>query len=176
MKDKPVRKNEKQQGIVRHGVAMIISGGQTGVDRGALDAAIALGIAHGGCCPRGRLAEDGPIAARYQLQELESADYTVRTQQNVIDSDGTLILYRERLQGGTALTNRLAKAHAKPLLRVRLDRPISYECIVRWLRDNQIRTLNIAGPRRSSHPQIEVQTCEVITKLFSTKLDLPELY
>ena len=72
----------------------IVSGGQTGVDRGALDAAIAAGIPHGGWCPRGRLAEDGPIAAQYQLRETRSAKYYIRTRKNVLDSDATLILCR----------------------------------------------------------------------------------
>lgn len=157
----------------RHRIKKIVTGGQTGVDRGALDAAIALGIQHGGWCPRGRLAEDGPIAARYQLQELDSSDYADRTERNVIDSDGTLILYRDRLQGGTALTNRLAKAHGKPLLRVRLDRTIEFEKIVRWIADEGIEVLNIAGPRGSSHPDLQPQTCEMVKKLFACAEQLP---
>ena len=74
------------------GLRKIVSGGQSGVDRGALDAAIARGCNHGGWCPAGRRAEDGPIAERYQLRETEAAKYEVRTEQNVLDSDGTLIL------------------------------------------------------------------------------------
>jgi hypothetical protein len=151
-----------------HGVAKIVSGGQTGVDRGALDAAIALGIPHGGWCPKGRWAEDGPISHEYHLVELESRDYKVRTEKNVIDSDGTLILYRERLQGGTALTNRFAKEHGKPLLRIRIDRVIPYESIVSWLLENDIRVLNIAGPRGSSHAELESQVCEIVTRLFTS--------
>ena len=72
----------------------IVSGGQTGVDRAALDVALELGIAQGGWCPRGRLAEDGRIADRYRLVETESSEYRVRTEQNVLDSDGTLVLFR----------------------------------------------------------------------------------
>ena len=157
----------------RHGVLKIISGGQTGVDRGALDAAIALGIPHGGWCPKGRLAEDGPIDDRYQLTELPSSDYTVRTEQNVIDSDGTLIIYCDRLQGGTALTNRLAKAHNKPLMRIRTDRTIKYEQIVSWLHENRIRTVNIAGPRGSTYPQLQRQAYDIVCKLFSSAELLP---
>lgn len=156
-----------------HGVVKIVSGGQTGVDRGALDAAIELGIAHGGWCPKGRLAEDGPIAARYQLDELPSSDYADRTKRNVIDSDGTLIFYRDRLQGGTALTNRLAKEQGKPLLRVRLDQPVELERIIRWLHDEQVAVLNIAGPRGSSHPDLHQTTLELVKKLFRASGPLP---
>ena len=157
----------------RHRIKKIVTGGQTGVDRGALDAAIVLGIDHGGWCPKGRLAEDGPIADRYQLQELASSDYVDRTERNVIDSDGTLILYRERMQGGTALTNRLAKAYGKPLLRVRLDRPAEFDKIVRWIAEERIEILNIAGPRGSSHPDLERQTREFVQKLFTCAGHLP---
>ena len=94
--------------------AKIISGGQTGVDRGALDAAIALGVPHGGWCPHGRLAEDGIIPARYQLRQTDSPEYHVRTEKNVQDSDATLILYRGEMKGGTKLTWQLAERHAKP--------------------------------------------------------------
>ena len=99
----------------------IISGGQTGVDRGALDAAMELGIPHGGWCPRGRTAEDGRIPDRYQLRETDSPDYSFRTEQNVLDSDATLILYRGRIAGGTELTLRLARQHGRPHLVVDLD-------------------------------------------------------
>jgi hypothetical protein len=143
----------------------IVSGGQTGVDRGALDAAIALGIDHGGWCPNGRLAEDGVIPKRYRLQELKSTEYAARTEQNVVDSDGTLILYRERMTGGTALTNRLAKERGKPLLRVRLDQPIRYREISRWIAEEKIEVLNIAGPRGSSDPELESLTYAIVQKI-----------
>lgn len=158
-----------------HGVEKIVSGGQTGVDRGALDAAIELGIAHGGWCPRGRIAEDGRIAERYELVELDSPDYAARTLQNVIDSDGTLILYRERLQGGTALTNRLAKEQQKPLKRVRIDRPVRFESVIDWLIAHQIQVLNVAGPRGSSHPNLEGLANSFLKKLFSSTGQLPNL-
>lgn len=150
-----------------HAPLRIVSGGQTGVDRGALDAAIALGVPHGGWCPKGRLAEDGPIAERYLLQELESPDYAARTEQNVVDSDGTLILYYHALQGGTLLTHRLAKRYGKPIRRVRLDRRIDYGAVGRWLREHDIRVLNVAGPRASSHSGIEQRAFEVVKHLLT---------
>ncbi len=85
-------------------IAKIISGGQTGVDRAALDVAIELELPCGGWCPRGRLAEDGTVPDRYPLQETRSAEYAERTERNVIDSDGTLIIATRPLTGGTALT------------------------------------------------------------------------
>jgi hypothetical protein len=143
------------------------------VDRAALDAAIDLGIEHGGWCPAGRRSEDGRIADRYRLQEAETGDYAERTKLNVVDSDGTLILYRERLQGGTLLTHRLAKEIGKPLLRVRLDRPVDYARIVDWLRTHEVKILNVAGPRGSSHPELESRAKAALLKLFSSTAELP---
>jgi hypothetical protein len=149
-----------------HGIEKIISGGQTGVDQAALDVAIELGIPHGGWCPRGRLSEAGPIDAKYQLTELSSPDYAARTEQNVIDSDGTLIFYIARLQGGTALTNRLAKEHGKPVQRVRLDRSWNELHLIDWIHEHHIRVLNIAGPRASSQPKLYEQTVQALHRLF----------
>jgi hypothetical protein len=144
----------------------IVSGGQTGVDRGALDAAIALGITHGGWCPRGRLAEDGTIPARYQLCETDSPEYHVRTEKNVLDSDATLILCRGELKGGTKLTRQLAERHAKLCLVVDLDRPTDLEEIRRWLLQSQVATLNVAGPRESQSPGIAAQAEQLLLRLF----------
>ncbi len=168
-----IRKNKATE--QRHGVHRIVSGGQTGVDRAALDAAIELGFEHGGWCPKGRRAEDGPIAAKYQLIETDSIDYAVRTERNVLDSDGTMLLYRERLQRGTLLTHQLAKRHGKPLLRVRLDRPVSVDRVVRWFSENSIRVLNVAGPRASSQAGIEKQAFELLKKIFGASPSLPEI-
>ena len=100
----------------------IVSGGQTGVDRAALDVAMAMGIGHGGWCPAGRLSEDGTVPSRYELRETDSSDYPARTEQNVIDSDATLILYEGRLKGGTLLTRRICRRLKRPHLVVRIDR------------------------------------------------------
>lgn len=148
-----------------HFVRCIVSGGQTGVDRGALDAAIALGIEHGGWCPKGRIAEDGPIPRKYRLRETASPLYRFRTAQNVLDSDGTLILFRERLFGGTLLTHRLARRHRKPCLAIDLADPGPVATVAHWLHRQRIGTLNVAGPRESSAPGITQQACEFLRSL-----------
>jgi hypothetical protein len=131
-------------------LARIVSGGQTGVDRAALDVALALGIAHGGWCPRGRRAEDGRIPDRYDVREHESPDYAARTERNVIDSDATLVLTVGAPEGGTALTVRLADRHARPCLVVDLDDPPPPASVVAWLRTAGVGVLNVAGPREST--------------------------
>ena len=157
----------------------IISGGQTGVDRGALDAAIKLDLPHGGWCPRDRRAEDGPIPQRYQLQETAALDYKVRTEKNVEDADGTLILCRGPLKGGTNLTAQLAEVHNKPLLVIdlmelddltKLDGDalgLGVQHVHRWLADHQIETLNVAGPRESQNPGIARDACEFLTEVLA---------
>ncbi len=138
----------------------IVSGGQTGVDRAALDVAIFREIPHGGWCPKGRRAEDGPIPEVYQLKETHSNDYSVRTEQNVVESDGTLILYFNTLKGGTELTRRLAKRHKRPHLCIDLaevnnvDENSLRDKTKAWLASNNIGVLNVAGPRASSSSQI----------------------
>lgn len=145
----------------------IISGGQTGVDRGALDAAIELRLSHGGWCPRGRLAEDGSVPPRYQLCETDSSEYRVRTEKNVLDSDGTLILHAGRLAGGTALTRRLALQHQKPCLVVNLHRAPNLDTIRQWLAAHHIQTLNVAGPRESQCQGIQTQAKRFLLALFT---------
>ena len=144
----------------------LISGGQTGVDRGALDAALELAIPHGGWCPRGRLAEDGPIPDQYQLRESHSPEYPVRTEQNVLDSDATLILCRGSPTGGTDLTLRLAQQHGRPYFVVDLDRAADPAAVRRWLEERRIETLNVAGPRESQSPGIDSLAREFLVHVF----------
>lgn len=148
----------------------IISGAQTGVDRAALDAAIACGLEYGGSIPRGRMAEDGPVEKRYTtLTELTSEDYGVRTRRNVRDADATLILCPGIPEGGTALTARIARELGRPVLVVDIDRMTSREAMQRtraWLDETTPAVLNIAGPRESLHPGIYDRVRRMLEKLF----------
>jgi hypothetical protein len=139
----------------------ILSGGQTGVDRAALDTALALHLPCGGWCPRGRRAEDGPLPARYPLFETDSPDYPPRTERNVRDADATLILNRGPLAGGTAYTVRMAETLGKPCLVKDLD-AADPTAIVTWLRAQRVNKLNIAGPRESSRPGIYAQASALL--------------
>jgi len=139
-------------------LTMIVSGGQTGVDRAALDAALAADLDVGGWCPGGRRAEDGAIPAVYPLTETPHQAYRQRTEWNVRDSDATLILTRGAISGGTALTVQFAHAQRRPHRIVRLDRPGTLAdepaATMDWIAENRIATLNVAGPRESLRPGI----------------------
>lgn len=137
------------------GIAKVVSGGQTGIDRAALDAALACGIPVGGWCPRGRRAEDGLIPARYPLVETPSRDYRERTRWNVRDADGTLILMLGELTGGTALTWRQARRLRRPVFiaDLRQASPHVREDLSRWTARHRVRVLNIAGPRGSLYSE-----------------------
>jgi hypothetical protein len=148
-------------------VRQVVSGGQTGVDRAALDVALELGIACGGWCPKGRLAEDGPIADRYPLRETRSTRYARRTLCNVRDSDATLIVAREPLRGGTAYTERCAGELERPLLVVAPDATDAalLERVRRWLVENEVEVLNVAGPRESGAPGTYERACAFLRSL-----------
>jgi hypothetical protein len=150
---------------------MIVSGGQTGVDRAALDAGLLLGIPHGGWCPRGRLAEDDTIPGHYRLTETASSDYAVRTEQNVLDSDATLILCRGEPTGGTDLTVRLAQRHGKPCLIVDPRREASVAETIAWLALHRPRRLNVAGPRESQSVGIAGETLKFLCRLWEIRHD-----
>lgn len=150
-------------------VDKVVSGGQTGADRAALDTALRLGIAYGGWCPRGGLAEDLPrppgLLARYpNLVEAPSPEPAERTRLNVRDSDGTLVLTRHphRLTGGTALTVRIAEELGKPLLVVSPDSETVVEEVKGWLARAGVRVLNVAGPRESKEPGLYDATTRVL--------------
>ena len=147
-------------------VKKIISGGQTGVDRAALDVGLALGLALGGWCPRGRRAEDGRIPDRYPLVETPERNYPTRTRRNIEDADGTLILNLGTLDGGTALTVAHARQIGKPCLIVALEEGIEPATFREWLEANHIAVLNIAGPRESKRPGVYDAACRCLASLF----------
>jgi hypothetical protein len=130
----------------------IISGGQTGVDRAALDVALENGIESGGWCPVGRLDEFGRIPDRYPLKELDSGGFTERTLQNVKDSEGTLIIYPGKLDGGTKQTVRFCTQEQRPHELIDASTmPVeeAAQAISDFARKNKIAVLNVAGPRQS---------------------------
>ena len=143
----------------------IISGGQTGADRAALDAAIGLDIPHGGWVPKGRIAEDGIIPDKYEMQEMPTTSYSERTEQNIIESDGTLIISHGLLSGGSALTQELSNKHTRPCLHIDLEVTPAFKAakmIDLWIETHDIKTLNVAGPRASKDPNIYKQTKDII--------------
>lgn len=148
-------------------VRCVVSGGQTGVDRAALDVAIRLGIPCGGWCPKGRLAEDGRIPLSYPLKETPTADYAERTLWNVRDSDGTLILTWGEPSGGTALTRAFALKEGKVFLVVDLRDAPRVADVRKWLHSHGTRVLNVAGPRSSTIPGIHDLARDFLETLLS---------
>lgn len=137
-------------------VKKLVSGGQTGADRAALDWAIEHNFEHGGWCPLGRLAEDGPINPKYGLTETPTPEYAQRTEWNVRDSDGIVIFcMSQMLAGGSLTTWQMASKLGKPCLHLFPELGADPSASLRkWLRAHRIRTLNVAGPRLSEEPQI----------------------
>ena len=148
----------------------IISGGQTGVDRAALDLAIERHFDYGGYCPKGRRAEDGAIPLHYNLTETKSVDYAERTEKNVDASDGTLILHRGKLSSGTQFTAELCRDKEKPLFLIDVESPADRMAAFReWLKKNTIKTLNVAGPRESQRHGISAQAADILRQLLERR-------
>ena len=157
----------------------IISGGQTGVDRAALDVAMRLGIAHGGWIPKGRKAEKGAkIPPQYdQLKEMATGDYLARTEANVVDSDATLVLTYGKATGGSKKTVEFAKKHEKPVLHIAIDEYSHRDCgifVRRWFEGDITKptppancTLNVAGSRESKSPDIQREAMNVVIEVIN---------
>lgn len=138
---------------IKSPISVIISGGQTGVDRAALDFALDFGITCGGWCPKGRRSDDGEIPGKYPLKETSSQEYTVRTRKNILSSDGTLIIVKQGVMDrGTQLTHSICLERGKPVF-------IAFSVkqkpeFVEWIISNRIKTMNVAGCRENTHPGI----------------------
>jgi hypothetical protein len=150
------------------GLAKILSGGQTGIDRGALDAALAWGFPCGGWCPPGRLAEDGRIPERYPLIELKEGGYRQRTLRNVLESDGTAILYFAQIEGGTEETLRFCIEERKPYKLIDAEEVSAKRAtflLASFVRRYGIGALNVAGPQQSQAPHAHAYAYAVINLL-----------
>lgn len=157
----------------------IITGGQTGVDQAALDAAIEAGISYGGKCPKGRIDENGLIPGRFShLEEVtgefktEKENYDARTMKNIEESDGTLIIVPsiplpKNIQDGTLLTIQEAKKQGKPHLLIDISEPqkINESLIIEWIKEHDISCLNVAGPRESNAKGINMASLELLGKI-----------
>lgn len=154
-------------------IKKIISGGQTGADQAALDVAIMLDISHGGWIPKGRKTEKGRLPDKYKLKEMPTSSYPKRTEQNILDSDGTLIISHGKLTGGSALTQNLSNEHNRPCLHIDLNQTIEFEAAVEisgWVMQNNIEVLNVAGPRESEDHQIYKSTMGILKSAFLLSL------
>jgi hypothetical protein len=154
------------------GITKIISGGQTGADRAGLDVALAHHFPHGGWCPKGRKAEDGQIDAKYDLTETPSANYLQRTEWNVRDTDGTIVFtMAEEITGGSMRTIEFARKHNKPYWHVsRTDSKLPVSEVTDFIKQHEIKMLNIAGSRESKEPGINEWVQQVLNRaLFSSE-------
>jgi hypothetical protein len=145
----------------------IISGGQTGVDRAALDVALELGIPCGGWCPKGRRAEDGPISLKYPHRETISPNYPLRTEKNLREADGTLVLTNLPLHGGPSLTVWLAVECKKPHLIVDLYNKLDPSIVWEWGEKNSIKVLNVTGPKESEVQGIYDKAVDFLRKVLN---------
>ncbi|MCW1913076.1 putative molybdenum carrier protein [Luteolibacter sp. GHJ8] len=154
-------------------IRKIISGGQTGADRAALDWAIENQIPHGGFCPMGRLAEDGPIPTSYALLETKTDKYPERTKLNVETSDATLVIVGDsKLTGGSKLTVTHAEKRQKPVLVVfaaGAEQPTDLQIdeVRTWLEDREPLALNVAGSRASTSPNVHAFTKALLGAVIS---------
>jgi hypothetical protein len=174
--------------LKNYSISKIVSGGQTGADRGGLDAAVEAGVPHGGWCPKGRKAEDGRIPVKYDLAEMRTADYLARTRQNVIDSHVTLVFTYGKPTGGSAKTIAFAGEYCRPYLHIDLsqfdDNKRIAECILRWMQSGGLSTpdvvqvpacpvVNIAGSRESKAQGIQQRVKNIVLAMLTWKEYMP---
>ena len=154
-------------------IRKIISGGQTGADQAALEAAIKLGIPHGGWIPKGRLTEKGTLPPKYKLTEMPDSSYASRTEQNVIDSSGTVIISHGPLTEGSEYTRQMAIKHHRPWLHIDLNKTPAFKSatlISSWINKNSIEILNVAGPRASKDSQIYSAVMKLVESVYYLQL------
>ena len=154
-------------------IKKIISGGQTGADQAALDAAIQWRIPHGGWIPKGRLTETGRLPDKYKLTEMSTDSYPERSEQNVIDSDGTLIISHGDLTGGSKYTQEKAEEHKKPCIHIDLEKINAFQAahvVKKWASDNNVETLNVAGSKLSKDKYIYQAVMRLLTTVFHMEL------
>jgi hypothetical protein len=152
----------------------IISGGQTGADVAGLDVAIKHGIPHGGAIPKGRLTENGSLPEKYVLQEMTTKSYPKRTEKNVLDSDGTVILTHGILVGGSLLTQKKAIQHKKPVIHLDMNKVTvekGADLLHDFIENNGIEILNVAGSRASKDPDICTKTSQVLERCIMKSKD-----
>jgi len=157
-------------------IEKIISGGQTGADRAALDFAIAHHIPYGGWLPRGRKTEDGALDLKYHLQEMHTSNYSKRTERNVLESDGTVIVSHGFLTEGSALTGEFAARHRKHWIHIDLKELTIKEAAVKlhhWLTRYEIKVLNVAGPRARKDPAIYEATFHLLEETLTVLPPVP---
>jgi hypothetical protein len=150
-------------------LATIISGGQSGAERGALDAAIELGIPHGGACARGRKSDDGLLAPRYVLEEVEIRDFADRTEPNILNSDATLICTFGRLATPGKMAVELARRHGKLCFHLDLNleaTDYAVKAVRTWVEDNDIKTLCVTGNRESEATGLHGAVKDLLLRVF----------
>lgn len=147
---------------------LVIGGGQTGADQGGLEFAIVHGIPHGGWCPKGRICEDGIIPSRYRLVETDTTDYRLRTKLNVLASDGTVIIHRAPLSGGSRLTRDLCSQHRRAFLLIDFGQTVPEAAVSlrQWAWQHGIKVLNVAGSRESKCHGVRQFTVDVLTQAY----------
>jgi predicted Rossmann fold nucleotide-binding protein DprA/Smf involved in DNA uptake len=158
-------------------ITTIISGGQTGADRGGLDAAMQEGITTTGFVSKGRLAEDGKVPSKYPLEEMSAKTYPPRTRANAKLADFTVIFTTGELTGGSLLTQNICIKLGKPCLHIDLDgltnarkRRTSLRKLDQQTRQTNATTLNVAGSRESQSPGLQEKVCGFMLEFFNTEL------